>query len=697
MPSTRSAAALRGRSPSSQDDDGCSTRPFHSDALLWPKKDRSAATPPPVHGYVIGWQDVERWDSGGLTDEGGAPVILARTTICASILPAGANTSSAGQSDSNGYSLDDINEALQKLRARYKCRRQAENENNDSSDALSGDDQHIMCSCCTCACIQGLKVVAIRDGPTGTPTTASRTTDSSELLSIQATPAGPWWQDDEPTRQSGKNQSTFRELIWYNRLCGSDALGHYKLDGSTPSDLNHIVGFRRTLMRLSESPNIAEELAALLMNDGQLKSSHLSQESFTIRKNDDDDDDGDNDESIEENDHAPDSSLQRLLIKIQKTSLTVMHCTKRSLQSSPRSPIISQIPIIYSLQCLVQYTGDGNNTGGKTTKGQEIFLSREIRAEKHLLCASKLGHAALDGILGLILGLFLLKAPDSIRFAVSSLWNAIHGHLLRENIGWLETFPVGFKLNVPLTTNMGREILLVVSNYEQVLSAVIGPPLIQTLIVDILGIVGAVFGFTTVAAIVFDATRLSTVHIHLISTIFTKMFRALFYTQASLWKLFRGKKLNPLRHRTDTLEYDSMQLLLGTILFTTCLFSFTTILVYYIFFMVVNLSVAGCAVVVWAVYSIVQAFPLGGWLVRLLHPNHFPRTVYFSHKDGDMSKDIHVSSLVSVTQLASSQAFTIAFSNIFPRFLERIPAFIGEVISGTPTTIICTCLDISQS
>jgi phosphatidylinositol glycan class Q protein len=69
------------------------------------------------------------------------------------------------------------------------------------------------------------------------------------------------------------------------------------------------------------------------------------------------------------------------------------------------------------------------------------------------------------------------------------------------------------------------------------------------------------------------------------------MHRTQLHLLALLWKLFCGRKKNVLRHRTDTMEYDSLQLLHGMILFTAVLFLFTSILVCYAFFAVLQLAI----------------------------------------------------------------------------------------------------------
>ena len=72
------------------------------------------------------------------------------------------------------------------------------------------------------------------------------------------------------------------------------------------------------------------------------------------------------------------------------------------------------------------------------------------------------------------------------------------------------------------------------------------------------------------------------------------------------------------------MEYDSMQLLLGSILFVTTLFLLTTILVYYVFFTALQLVVgSGSIVLLWIGYVIIQDFPLGTAVARFRHPEKF--------------------------------------------------------------------------
>ena len=57
----------------------------------------------------------------------------------------------------------------------------------------------------------------------------------------------------------------------------------------------------------------------------------------------------------------------------------------------------------------------------------------------------------------------------------------------------------------------------------------------------------------------------------------------------SLWRLFRGKKYNPLRNRVDSSPHENVeQLFVGTLAFTILLFLYPTTLVYYAVFAVLE-------------------------------------------------------------------------------------------------------------
>lgn len=135
-----------------------------------------------------------------------------------------------------------------------------------------------------------------------------------------------------------------------------------------------------------------------------------------------------------------------------------------------------------------------------------------------------------------------------------------------------------------------------------------------------IGCTSIIFGFRSFLALSHDFVRLSTIHISILAYVFRTMLWFQFALFNSLWHLFRGKKINVLRQRSDTLEYDFMQLFLGTILFVTCLFLFTTMLVYYTFFFILDALTRCIILIPRACYIFIFTFPFAEVLASLIQP-----------------------------------------------------------------------------
>lgn len=201
--------------------------------------------------------------------------------------------------------------------------------------------------------------------------------------------------------------------------------------------------------------------------------------------------------------------------------------------------------------------------------------------------------------------------------------------LLLERVEWLEHFPAGFKLNVKLTNNLGQEIRNMIHLHEQFLNATLWDPQFnQDWLFPSLAAIGVCFGWTGLLAVMMDLTRLELVHTVILASCFRNLYRTEWYLLSSLWRLFRGKKRNVLRQRTDSMQYDSMQLLVGTIAFCICIFLWTTILVYYTFFMVWNISMHVLIVSLWVLYMSSRSFPWASLWFRSTRSNWFAKNVH---------------------------------------------------------------------
>lgn len=75
-----------------------------------------------------------------------------------------------------------------------------------------------------------------------------------------------------------------------------------------------------------------------------------------------------------------------------------------------------------------------------------------------------------------------------------------------------------------------------------------------------------------------------------VSILYFRLFNLQLKGLISLWRLFIGKKYNPLRKRVDSCQYSPNQLFIGTLGFTIFLFLLPTTIMYYTVFFMVSIN-----------------------------------------------------------------------------------------------------------
>lgn len=311
---------------------------------------------------------------------------------------------------------------------------------------------------------------------------------------------------------------------------------------------------------------------------------------------------------------------------------------------------------------------------------------RNLASERHLEVYSDLVHSLFDAMIGVIFSCALLRLfLDSTRYTLFDLWQAKAGNVLKDYTAWLDRFPLGFKLNVPLTRNMNRESLRVIVAQDEIAHFFL-PPLVQKCILSGLAVIAISLGGSSLIAAVIDIYRIATLQVRLLGNIFRALWAGQYGLFSSLWKLFRGKKKNILRHRTDTMEYDFMQLLLGVLMFTIVTFLFTTILVYFGFFGLVHLTSLCGLIILYGGYSFIHHMPLIQLVSRLTNRKRFPYTVKFEtvkvlNDDHLIDKKIDVFEMVSIPDRATHFAIK-AYATSFKKTVSCIGIFFSELISG---------------
>jgi len=278
-----------------------------------------------------------------------------------------------------------------------------------------------------------------------------------------------------------------------------------------------------------------------------------------------------------------------------------------------------------------------------------------------------------DVILGLMVCVVLLFASRNLGF-VQTFYLDIKlktFQYLEDQSYVLETFPVGFKLNVQLTHNMGRGIRNLLHHKKNFLLATLWDlQICQEYLLPTLATLAAMGGWTTFLAIMVDLWRLEFFHLILLTSFFRKLYRAELYLLSALFRLFRGKKRNILRQRTDSMQYDAMQLLVGTVAFCICVFLWTTIMVYHSFFVIwsllMYLPIIGC----WMLYLLNRSIPWGSLYFRFRYPYWFSKDLYIKFNDIITidSKNVQVTSLESILESPLSillNRITIPMKHLF--------------------------------
>ncbi|XP_042483197.1 N-acetylglucosaminyl-phosphatidylinositol biosynthetic protein gpi1 isoform X2 [Macadamia integrifolia] len=266
--------------------------------------------------------------------------------------------------------------------------------------------------------------------------------------------------------------------------------------------------------------------------------------------------------------------------------------------------------------------------------------SGDFRSQANVECAERASihkhsmwsSVVVDILLGNLVGYMLLVHAEAMCIWISNLTHDITDNLLRSGCVWLMGVPAGFKLNMELAGVLGMTSL----NTIQIWSTLwffLG--FFLSYFIRALAISGIILGATIPAALVIDTIVLATLHIltlhWLISLLYLKQIQAL----AALWRLFRGRKWNPLRHRLDSYDYTVEQHIVGSLLFTPLLLLLPTTSVFYIFFSIMNTVICSICMLIEIAISILHATPYAKIFLWMVRPRRFPSGVWFKIISGE--------------------------------------------------------------
>ena len=190
--------------------------------------------------------------------------------------------------------------------------------------------------------------------------------------------------------------------------------------------------------------------------------------------------------------------------------------------------------------------------------------------------------ALIDSFLGCCLAAMIVSWRVEICAVVGQVHAAIHEEQLPGLVHWLMGVdPGGFKLNENLNVALGTCVVSLLQAWNVAASRLVAqlpPPSVSLLALLPATCLGASVG----VALLSDLLLASILHLRLLYTTIRSVYYWYNCALYALFNLFRGTKYNAEKQRVETCEYDTEQLLLGTLFFTILTFLFPTVLAYYL-------------------------------------------------------------------------------------------------------------------
>ncbi|XP_071870682.1 uncharacterized protein isoform X2 [Bombus fervidus] len=222
----------------------------------------------------------------------------------------------------------------------------------------------------------------------------------------------------------------------------------------------------------------------------------------------------------------------------------------------------------------------------------------------------------IDILLGILVLQLLLHYFEYISPSQILLDNAEKAvTFLKDLINWLMGVPAGLKLNHALNNMLGKFFLYHIHMWWTFL--IFMKP-VMDFTFEVLVLFGKL-GITFQIAIAADLLALVSFHAYCIYVYAARLFNIQLKGITALFRLFLGKKKNPLRERIDSCQYQPDQLFVGTLLFTILLFLMPTTWVYYVVFTMLRLALISFGGLLTRMKFYLQVMPVYTFFKWLFH------------------------------------------------------------------------------
>ncbi|KAL6534646.1 hypothetical protein OROGR_013321 [Orobanche gracilis] len=286
----------------------------------------------------------------------------------------------------------------------------------------------------------------------------------------------------------------------------------------------------------------------------------------------------------------------------------------------------------------------------------------------------------VDILLGNTFGIPLWFMAEPACLSVSNFAHDFTNDWLRTGCVWLMGNPAGFKLNTELAGVLGMICL----NAIQIWSTLwIFMGFFFVYLTKGLALCGIIFGLTSAAALIVDVISLATMHVLTLHFFLSLIYSTQIQALAALWRLFRGKKGNPLRHRLDSYDYTVEQQVVVSLLFTPILLLLPTTSAFYIFFTILYTFVSFVCIVLENAISFIHSTPYAKLFIWLKRRARFPCGIWLelrlcqrSETGAVSGSNVFHGELQKTAYASSNCESTILVSFLHSNYLN-----LGEIVS----------------
>ncbi|KAH0830403.1 N-acetylglucosaminyl transferase component-domain-containing protein [Lanmaoa asiatica] len=284
------------------------------------------------------------------------------------------------------------------------------------------------------------------------------------------------------------------------------------------------------------------------------------------------------------------------------------------------------------LSTLRRFSFAVRQTEGRATMLYQLTQRRHFQSNEHVALSSfaynrhynSIWIILNDLIIGLAFRQFLCQNRDALNAMVADGLESTLAVRIQRVLLWLDSWPAGLKLNTELSRFYSHGFIGLITRWTKLLHHSLSLLPAISFVIE----TTSLLGMTMTLSLFLDLIGVLTAHLHACYFISSTIYRHVLLLICSLWNLFRGRRYNTLRNRTDPWDYDIDQLLLGTILFTLAAHLFPTILVYYTLFALMRLGViilyASCETLL----AFMNHFPLFALMLRSKDPQRLPGDTY---------------------------------------------------------------------